>query len=265
MALKGVDRTRPAPADEHSWKFWVPDPSTLVRYHNTQRVESYIQHWLQLRQPWLARLQALERTGSAPSFRSKQWTDLLDTGILPGDTVRESQTSTRRLVNVARFTSALGEHSQCVPGDPRWYGRDITAVSERDALQITWEIASVGFRMELRALDRQLVKDNEDANALIDDIFANKPLVLETLPTDGEGLAARTVAGRARSLEALRRLQCRWPSVPEVIATAAPVSATSACDVVAELEHAMATFYVQTFWDVAGRAALDDIMSQSLN
>ena len=81
-------------------------------------------------------------------------------------------------------------------------------------MQVTWEVAEVGFRLELQALDRHLVHDNAGVDRLLSQVFADRPLI-PPLPSTTEplveGLSALTVAGRRRSLEALRQLLVRWP------------------------------------------------------
>ena len=69
-----------------------------------------------------------------------------------------------------------------------------------------------------------------------------------------EGLGAPTIASRRGALEAFRTLLSRWPQVPPVV-TGTPLVQTTADLTVLEVEYEMCRFYLQTFWEVAGRAA----------
>lgn len=267
-ALKGVNRnTGLAPHCDASWKFWVPDPATLVRYPNPVRVNGYLTHWLELRRLWYPRLHDMSPRPSEAVFRSKQWIDLLDVGPSQDHSNLEkgTETGTRRLTVIGRFTRALGtrdagpasgtlDAQPAFNDEPLWHGTPLQTSNETHAQQITWEIAEIGFRMELRALDRHLVQDNVDVDALVAEVFCHRPLLPVELPTSLDSLAAPTIAGRGPALEALRKLLSRWPNAPKVVATT-PLADTTDAVTVLEVERAMCQFYLQTFWDVAGRAA----------
>ena len=89
---------------------------------------------------------------------------------------------------------------------------------------------------------------------LVQTICAGRPEILSSLPTANEGLASPDVRGRAQSLEALRVLLARWPSVPEHIVTSKPLTEVDETTL-SKMEVSLCTFYVQSFWERAGRAA----------
>ena len=147
-ALKNVDRSRPAPHCDSAWKYWVPDPATLVRYPNPSRVHLYLTHWVELRRLWYPRLAQMSPEPSEARFRSKQWTDLLDVGPAkdPSELEKGTDTGTRRLAVIGRFSRALGttEVGQVSNDAPLWYGSPVRC-DHAQAHEITWEIAQIGF------------------------------------------------------------------------------------------------------------------------
>ena len=75
-----------------------------------------------------------------------------------------------------------------------------------------------------------------------------------SIPQRNEGLAASTLAARRPSLGALREVFSRWPHVTSAIESMALTETTSPQDLLRH-EQELARFYVQTFWEYAGRAA----------
>ena len=258
-ALRRVDRSRPAPTT-NTWRHWVPKPPLLVGRSNLDRAHSYVAHWLELRDIWFGTLQKTKDT-STLTFTSKEWSDLVDIG-LPDDLSplqKGTHTGTRRLNVLHQYLllTKRDNNDDVRAGGP-WEGKNKANMDEVTAMQVTWEVAEVGFRLELQALDRHLVHDNVAVDRLLSQVFADRPLIPplpSTTEPPFEGLSALTVAGRRRSLEALRQLLVRWPGADASI-TPLPLDSERMPDVeVLAHEEAICRFYTQTFWEVCGRAA----------
>lgn len=145
-----------------------------------------------------------------------------------------------------------------------WFGSSWSADSVEQTQQIMWELSEVGFRHELLALDCHLVSYADKADqqpmleglrrGMIQSIFADRPPILTALPTENVGLAAKDILKRATSLEALRQLMSRWPNVPNSIKNAQTLTEMDS-RALSRAEALICKYYVQTFWETAGRAA----------
>ena len=80
---------------------------------------------------------------------------------------------------------------------------------------------------------------------------------LVSLPTTrSAGLFAASPRLRIQSLNALRELFSCWPGCPATILEAQPLRGTETDAEIEAVEHALATLYVTTFFDLFGRAPL---------
>lgn len=139
----------------------------------------------------------------------------------------------------------------------------VTSLATPPALlvqKITWELFELGFRYELRDLDRYLARGCWDNDAvgreqLLHGIFPGEAgLVMwsESFPLENYGLWNNTFMGSLPYLENFRRLLCDWDDVPPCLTT--PLTPDNYTDTKSwEVRHAATMFYVQTFFDHFGR------------
>ena len=167
---------------------------------------------------------------------------------------------------VARYFSAVfgEENVLTTEGNPEWYGRKVPAVEPQVVKEVTWELCEVGFRVELRHLDRFLVwvpvsasleqRTSFELNRerMLEEVFDGRPLVSDALPTTNTGLAADNIQDRAASLNGLRRLMQRWPEVPSTIRDCPMLGASTAVETLRRAESELSRYYCQTFWELAG-------------
>ena len=246
-ALRGVDRSQPAPFGDDTWRLWMPNPSTLVRASDATHTDMIV-HWLQLRGRWCSLLQqSPDLTGQ--TFRTWEWTDLLAVGLTDIATTGEntSRTLHRRLELQRKFLAMTANNSVDCP----WSGAEIEGAV---AKQISWEVAEMGFRLELCALDKHLCGNKASSARLIDAVFANRSLTGDSLPCMPYGLAHPSAPARKDSLEALRQIVARWPKAPTLVSQNR-FTCTTSDDIQTTMEQTLAKFYVQSFWENAGRAA----------
>ena len=127
------------------------------------------------------------------------------------------------------------------------------------AREIAWELADVAFRVELCELDRRTVsQDGAGAfrrrSKLLSVIFPGVHWSRPELPPLREGLHARDIRDRSRSLEGLRQLLCRWEGCPQEFLELR-LDAKTSVDDLAEFERKAAAFYCQIAYQKLGRAA----------
>ena len=63
------------------------------------------------------------------------------------------------------------------------------------------------------------------------------------------------VLDRVEALEAFRILVAQWPGAPSAIHQSPPLTRSSSMSIVVGMERMVATWYLQMFWENAGRAA----------
>ena len=254
--LAQVDRTRPAPPDTESWRFWVPDIAQFdVKNNNTSRTARSFENWLAVRPSWLWLLQQdafVSHTTALKLPRGRDWRDVL--------------TADPRIVNkgtfthVERFSAVYTAQGHPLPLVPM--SANVRTAQERK--RVLWELATVAMRVELHALDRSLVRAASGQHAvlfeaeriaLIRRVFGGEPLSSEYVAGPNMGFSAYHIRDRADGLEAFRVIVSRWPGAPPAIQQASPLTASSGSDTIVGMEHLIAGWYLQTFWDCAGRAA----------
>ena len=146
----------------------------------------------------------------------------------------------------------------------KWFDADVAPDSLQQIREIMWELSELGFRYELLALDchfvsyadKGLAQDTYETmrRRMIQAVCADRPAIITALPTANIGLAAPDLLQRAPCLEALRQVISRWPTAPEEIKNAGDLTKADATTL-AEMENILCRYYVQTFWETAGRAA----------
>ncbi|KAJ3551478.1 hypothetical protein NM688_g4684 [Phlebia brevispora] len=269
-ALWRVDRSRPAPHDA-VWPYWVPEPLTLIGSTVEGRTEEYLTNWMRIRDAWFWILnhEAMDRKSCRP-LRPQEWRDYLNMKDFKLPSIEQATKSSERrreVYGVLQRALGVDEVFEHAAQRFEWYGKKWVPSSVQQTREILWELCEVGFRCELTELDRHMVPnkavDPDVAEHVenfrrgrIEKVFGGRPLILSTLPTRNEGLAASDIQDRVHSLEALRVIMHRWPDVPEEIKSLPPLTAAISVDELTRIEVAMCSHYTQRFYNVAGRAAI---------
>ena len=233
-----------------------------MRAASSSRVESNFLHWLGAREHWLVLLQQHFVYGkSVKPLRGTDWADLLAVGIfdLPHPEGKQTRTKDRRATTIQAFRAQLPiPAGETISRSTRWNNVDVSdRLTARQAKEITWELAELGFRSELWELDLILVPgadQRRERDPLFFGVFADI-IARDQWPPKRLGLASPVLSERVKPLDALRRLLSRWPSAPDAIRNAPPLHATTTDEEVRELEDVMCRYYTQTIWETAGRAA----------
>lgn len=243
---------------------YVPEPMLVIGPSSLDRLNRCVKHWLQLRTSWLWMLTGdkLSQLDMTPP-RSADWRHYLNAG--PESLQAEGLQSKR--LGLARYLETVLQGKAISPNsNPAWFNAAIDVENTVQMQQIAWELSEIAFGVELRALDAIMVPPPPESSALeklqaeatreklIVRVFGGRHWHLTSIPQRNEGLAASTLAARRPSLGALREVFSRWPHVTSAIESMALTETTSPQDLLRH-EQELARFYVQTFWEYAGRAA----------
>ena len=269
-ALAAVDRARPTPPLDRSLAYWMPDAELSANAH-PDRQWRYIKHWLMVRETWLslvAREMVHPGTTGARAVRAKDWRYLLDLGpfFVPPPTPHQTFTAQEKRHVSRLFEDVFGAENMRNPtGDPSWNYLPLAELTPQQVKEISWELAQVAFRMELLVLDRLMTHgvtegDEQMREAqrqlFVSMVFDGEPVVRTAPPTSNRGLASGNFLARAKSVDALCRLLARWPDAPSAIRAANLGCPEPPLDEVVRLEREAALFYLQSFWEQCGRAAV---------
>ena len=263
-ALANVDRSRPAAPHEEGFRYWTPEPAALVNVTEGRQLR-YLNNWLRVRAAWFWVIERAEVNWRLLSMQN--WRDLLG---YDAQRAKELNRNTRRgeekRVAFRYFAAVFGADNVLLDAeDVDWFGRKVVEFDEKTMREVTWELFDVGFRVELRHLDRILVPppvimDFEsrrvfevDRERMIEAVFDGRAFVSDTLPTANTGLAAEDIRDRASCLEGLRRLVLRWPDIPKTVRDYEMLTETTPIDTLERAERELSLLYCQTFYECSGR------------
>lgn len=264
-ALAAVDCSVPSTG---KWEYWIPDPALFVGPQTEGKKQQYISKWLFVREAWLYII--CDPSLGIGAVPPQWWRDYFSGS--DSTTGKETRTALRKSQVTALFHRVFPERDlqSSAPSSLVWFGNTISpgAVPSHLCQQILWELYELGFRFELLQLDRHLCPNQaRDLAAsaaeevlreeLIGQIFPDDhSLRVNTLPQLHTGLSASSVRERAESLEAFRIVLCRWPSVPVDVRQAQCLNGQRPDLYIRSVEESMIKFYVQSFFEASGRAAL---------
>ena len=265
-ALKRVDRSRPAPIQEHCWDYWLPDPAILANAANAERSHRYTWAWLRCRPAWIWLLQndvLRSRRVKPPSITD--WKHYLNFGTHTEDAQQgDSATAAKKRLIVEYFHEAFGQENLLSCDEVQWSQQPFSGV-EQQMREIIWELCDIGFRIELRELDRALIpapldpiegtEFEESRHAVLQAVFGTRSLLSRVQSLTSEGFSATLVGDRVGALEGLRQVVLRWPGVSDAIRTISPLTTRTPAPELVKAERELCRFYCQTFWEHAGRAA----------
>jgi len=257
----------------------IPDPGMFT---STTRTEKYLINWLATRSAWLHKI-SMSYQGFMPIPAAK-WRDWLNssrevilsssnvTSVVPSSSPASpdtTPTASQKRKDMAQQLFQLELANQKLPERVFWRETEISMghidTEPKITMEILWELYEIGFRFELLALDRTLVRFGwcRDDVALsrdqqIQEIFpGNGGYLVDGLPVKNEGLVADHWTDRAPFIQKLDVLLMPWLGWKEYKVKHVPgeLSMTKREDVLA-LEKALARYYCQQFFDHFGRAAI---------
>ncbi|THG97163.1 hypothetical protein EW026_g4788 [Hermanssonia centrifuga] len=261
-ALANVNR---AITPANNWGYWLPEPHILVGPEGTDRARNCLRNWFWVREGWYYML--AHRALRFDPLPSKLWRDWLQHEPEKVKEYTKDTALTRRRTYVFNlFKEYFPEELRQLPSKDTifWDNRRVVLPpSNATCRQIAWEVLEIAFRVELLELDRYLVPIDSNDNTgtelfrqeKIARIFPDaQPMRPVRLPTSCRGLAASHIEDRRDSLHALYEVVRRWPEVPPAIRDSGGVRNLNVARL-ESLERALATYYVQKFYEVSGRAA----------
>ena len=263
FAMESVDRRGAAKLSADLWGYWIPEPSLLIGPQTEERIERYLMNWLRVREAWLYLLALPDTpaTRAAPQW----WRDYLQ-GYTNDSTPEGNSRRALRIAKVKEiFCRAflMEDFDEDVQRPVKWFDHKLASLDHALAPLILWEAFELGFRYELLAMDRVLVPMHHEPDAdarrevVLARVFPNLDLYrLTSLPSSPAGLCAKVPQARVRSIEGLRSVVLRWPFCPQDIVTTPPLTSASNDAAIETMERAVASFYVQTFFSLSGRAPL---------
>lgn len=259
---------------------FLPDPKALRSTSaSALNIVLYSKNWLRIRQRFLNALQDQPYLQALPtqfwrntlSLDDAQMTECLHAGqssrdrSVSGQRQSVSSKTQKRREKAMSIIRSLPFH----PSDPEgltWHEFHVdpqaTELSPQFLKPVIWELQELNFRLELLALDRDLVtrRSMPLGQAILNDqlvlsVFPNKSLWFDRLPKSdlGAGLGAAAKKTRAPYLEALRRVVLRWPLCPPALAQNGFI-AGMADPIHESLERKIWDYYSQTFYTQFGRA-----------
>ena len=272
ITIKDQSRVHTPYVIDRGYRF--PEPALLLGPKLPERLQLYLANWLAARPLWIGRVDHdPPRAYPAPQL----WRDFL--GSAPSAQPQSSkgkESDTKSLTATEKGKRAMrdlfGDDLLETQGDifspegvvefrgERVPIANLAAPPVLLVQKITWELFELGFRYELRDLDRYLARrcwDNDPVGReqLLHSIFpGDAGLVMwsEPFPLENYGLWNNTLMGCLPYLESFRRLLCDWDDVPPCLTT--PLTPDNFTDTRSwEVRRAATMFYVQTFFDYFGR------------
>ncbi|KAG2109832.1 uncharacterized protein F5147DRAFT_575206 [Suillus discolor] len=272
IAIKDQSRIRTPYIIDRGYRF--PEPALLIGPKLPECLQLYLANWLASHALWIGRVNHdPPRTYPTPQL----WRDFL--GSVPStqpqshkekDSDGKGLTAAKKRKQVMQdlFGDDLLETQGDIfspEGVVDFWGEQVPIASLANppallAQKITWELFELGFRYELRDLDRCLAwgewnNDPVGREQLLHGIFPGEAgLVMwsEPFPSEHYRLWDNTLMGCLPYLENFRRLLCNWNDMPPFLIT--PLTSDNFTDIKCwEARHVATTFYVQTFFDHFGR------------
>lgn len=260
-AMQIVDRTQKArPADE-IWGYWIPEPAILVSPNDMAKVERYILNWLRVRTGWLYLLQV---PGSkATRVGTQAWRQFLN-GV-PEESNEQTRTG-RRYSEIQQIFGDIfieADFAAREKGPIDWLGYSVSQLTGDLPPKIIWEVFELGFRYELLAVERFLRPQHTPRDRALQEDFVGELFpegVVHTVPflpsPDTSGLFAGVPHCRIKALNAFKAILHRWPGCPTTVTQRELLRVSDAPSIIEEVEFSLASFYVNTFFQLSGRAPI---------
>ena len=255
LAVDRSEKARPG-----RWGYWIPDPGLLLGPQNPKRLQTYLMNWLRARPVWLYVLQCPGYESPTHGLSTQVWRDFLH-GV-PDDPKSHTKTG-KRAYQIKQVFGDIFSDQELDPsatGEAQWREHQFEKVNDQIGPLVVWEIFELGFRYEFLALDRAMRSGalEKERFALLSRVFPSDNLftVLHIPSHDDPGLFASLPHRRISSLNAFRDVLSQWPLFPRELARRGPLQISDTVDAILDVEMALAVFYTQTFFDLAGRAPI---------
>lgn len=251
-ALAAVDRSQtPACGLDPRNIYVLPEPALLVS--SEARLQTYLHHYQLMRDALMFRMGNAEDHHTALTV--SEWRDVLQGKVMKqgrSGTLAEKRTATiERVLGPAMRACGIDELDGIpVPADR------VPLTTRTRSKEITWEVAEMGFRFELCALDG--VASGLDRIEKCMQCFPG-PLVGPDLSEGKKGFAAISSQDRLPFLLRLARLMLAWSyrPRPEELEGAEGYETMGWSPIrIAGFEERVARYYTQTFYHFFGRAAV---------
>ncbi|KAG2101585.1 uncharacterized protein F5147DRAFT_581421 [Suillus discolor] len=253
-----------------------PEPALLLGPKLLEHLQGYIATWLTCRPLWIARV---DHDPPCNYPLPQLWRDFLGSRLTTQsqgaaskgkDPKKKGPTAAEKRKAVMR--DLFGDDVLETQGDlftreglVEFRGEQVLVASlanppQRLTQRITWELFELGFRYELRDLDRYLARkrwadDPIGCEQLLHSVFPGEAgLVMwsEQFLEDNYGMWNNTLIGVLPYLEKFRELICTWDDAPPLLIV--PLMPDSFTDTKCwEVMHSATVFYVQTFFRHFGR------------
>ena len=260
-AMQMVDRTVKARPANEIWGYWIPEPAILVSPNDAAKVERHVLNWLRARPNWLYLLRV--PGASATRVGTQAWRQFLN-GVPEGS--NEQTRVGQRNFEIRQIFGVLFVDTDFVAGDGGsvdWQGYSVARLTDDLAPKILWETFELGFRFELLAVERFLrpqhsPQDRAIQEDIIGGLFPEGVVhAVPSLPTPhSSGLFSALPHRRIKALNAFKAVLHRWPGCPSIISQQEPLRVSDATSVIEEVEFNLASFYVNTFFQLSGRAPI---------
>ncbi|KAK7027779.1 hypothetical protein R3P38DRAFT_3267870 [Favolaschia claudopus] len=255
-ALRKVDLSRPTRSKRTTDTHYIlPEPALLAAPESLERRRMFLHHWLLLRDAFHYMLSSSE---PCTLLKAQEWRDILE-GLLEQRGNPKSRTG-RRSAELSKLLAPLFKACGIAKLEgfpvPR---SSIPEYSVEKAKEVLWGLAETNFRFELSSLDARA--SGRDRWEEVRMCFAGGMFVSVPLNLSQRGLASTDIHERHRYFLRLARLMMSWHTdtvMPRAVADAAnaPSNTEWSSTRMGELEHAVATYYTQCFYELFGRAAV---------
>jgi hypothetical protein len=257
-------------------KYLFPDPGLL-------RPRLY-ENWLRSRATWVWRANLAD--GPPALMSPSLWRECLFYGLATGKSTL--QPGSERFDKVKKMAEAFkldldDQGNLLAPGARQfplagmesrllWRGREVVkredgSLDDQVVREMLWELYELNFRLELRALDRELSmaegwEDVIEREEMVNKCFAEGDradfeLSPPVIPASNMGLASDDLEARRPYILALARLMNRWHVGKAKVIEDLPYSSREISSAeLATLESAVAALYCQAFYDCRARAPL---------
>ncbi|RDB19698.1 hypothetical protein Hypma_013215 [Hypsizygus marmoreus] len=253
--------------DDSAYAF--PDPGLFYGVQSEEKRMRFIHNWLRNRPAMIFRLSS--STSSARPLSNQCWRTILNYGQEAASGEPSSSTKGAQIrhnmrellgncLDQAGITLELGNDNLSV----FWHEQQLSAGAMPSldiSREILWELYELNFCFELLALDhraQQISDDSDRRQSLIRACFPGGGSILVVdVDLAGQGLSAPTLTARAPYLVALRRVMKDWSgNTAAALGTADQRVEDYSLEDLKGLEHDVAQFYTQSFFNNFGHAAI---------
>ncbi|THU88211.1 hypothetical protein K435DRAFT_866499 [Dendrothele bispora CBS 962.96] len=251
--------------------YFLPQPESLISSDNEHRRAYLISTWVKLR-PMFLWILAHPGETSQVALRGPQWRSILDlasglgykAGTQTSKTHAEMEQLLQKLVADRRHGVVLDLKK--LPAIPAYWGGQQLSLDKEPPVQVThqilWELYEVCFRLELMALDQELLPKSDWGlrQQELHLCWHSLPFAAD-LDSSDVGLSASSWEKRLPFVQALYSVVRAWPGPrPDEISFPFPQCVTDGSvtsghfeQQVKTVEEALARFYVRTFFNTFAR------------